>query len=279
MISIVTVCHNSRELLPGYVSSFLKHHTQQEIRPDIEFVLIENSGDDRTEEFAQNLRKAGFPTKVKMTENRGFGAGCNEGVALAQGDLVVLINPDLTFLTPLTPLKEAFRGNAWGTAIQHNGNRGINALDLRPEYRNFLTELTQIYRWLYRLQPLYRFAYPVGSFLVVCRTAFETVGGFDERFFLYYEEAELSRRLFSRFGSPQLCNSVEVLHEGGGTQLSSDFMMREEARSMVLYGKIIGKPALARKRLSSLRLLARLRPSFMNRTTYLEAALRETDRT
>lgn len=261
--------------MSNYVSSFLNHHTNQKIRSEIEFIFVENSNDSKTDEFAQVLREAGFSTKVKMTDNRGFGAGCNEGVALAKGDIVVLVNPDVTFLTPLSPLKEAFQGNTWGTVVQYNSNRGVNALDLRPEYRNFLTEAVRIYSWLYRWRLLYRFAYPVGSFFVVSRAAFQAVGGFDERFFLYYEEAELSRRLVSRFGPPRLCAAVEVIHEGGGSQPSTEFMMREEARSMVLYGTIIGDPALAQRRLLSLRLLARLRPSVIGRIAYLEAALRD----
>lgn len=277
MISVVTVCHNSSALLVDYVESFVKHHDRQQDRKDIEFVLVENSGDVRTEEFAQILRDAGFTARVKMTENRGFGAGCNEGVELAEGSLIALVNPDLSFLTPLSPLEQVFTGTAWGTVIQYNGDRGINGLDLRPEYRCTLTEMVRIYRWLYSCRPLYRFAYPVGSFFVVSREAFDAVGGFDERFFLYYEEAELSRRLVSRFGSPRLCRSVEVLHDGGGTQPSSDFMMREEARSMVLYSKIIGKPALAHKRLSNLKRLARLRPSLLHRVKYLESALSNTE--
>ncbi|MBM2294570.1 glycosyltransferase family 2 protein [Sulfitobacter pseudonitzschiae] len=274
MISVVTICHNSYDLLKHYSASFLEHHTSQEDRENIEIILVENSGDARTEEHARRLREAGFSTKVKMTENRGFGAGCNEGVAIADGELVVLVNPDIIFLTSLSSLEQAFGADDWGTAIQHNGDRGINALDLRPEYRSMLSEVARIYRWLYRWKPLYRFAYPVGSLFVVSRVAFDAVGGFDERFFLYYEEAELSRRLVAQFGPPKFCRSVEVLHEGGGTQPSSEFMMREEARSMVLYANIIGQPNLAQRRLAGLRQLARLRPALATRAAFLERALK-----
>ncbi|UTH46203.1 glycosyltransferase family 2 protein [Loktanella salsilacus] len=275
MISVVTVCHNSYDLLNNYIGSFLEHHIGAEDRENIEIVLVENSGDARTEEHARRFREAGFTAKVKMTENRGFGAGCNEGVAIADGELIVLINPDIVFLTSLSSLEQAFGEDDWGTAIQHNGDRGINALDLRPEYRSMLSEVARIYRWLYRWKPLYRFAYPVGSLFVVSRVAFSAVGGFDERFFLYYEEAELSRRLVARFGPPKFCRSVEVLHEGGGTQPSSDFMMREEARSMVLYADIIGQPKLAQRRLASLRQLARLRPALTTRVAFLEKAMKD----
>lgn len=275
MISIITVCHNSNALLDQYVSSFLAHHDRPEDRETIEFVLVENSADERTETHASHLREAGFSAQVKMTENRGFGAGCNEGVALASGELVVLVNPDIVFTSSLVPLDAAFSSEAWGTVLQQNPGRGLNVLDLRPEHRSLLSEVTQIYRWLYLLRPLYRFAYPVGSFFVVPTAHFAAVGGFDERFFLYYEEAELSRRLTARFGPPRLCRDVTVLHEAGGTQPSSDFMLREEARGMVLYARIIGKPGLARRRLTTLRLLARLRSSLTARAEALERALQE----
>lgn len=275
MISIITVCHNSGALLEQYVSSFLAHHDRPEDREIFEFILVENSGDNRTETHAGHLRESGFDAQVKMTENRGFGTGCNEGAALAKGDLIVLVNPDIVFTSSLAPLETAFSGNTWGTVLQKNPGRGLNVLDLRPEYRCLLSEITKVYRWLYRLKPLYRFAYPVGSFFVVQSASFSAVGGFDERFFLYYEEAELSRRLTARFGPPRLCREVTVLHEAGGTQPSSDFMLREEARGMVLYARIIGKTGLARRRLANLRLLARLRPALNGRAAALERALQE----
>ncbi|WCL53377.1 glycosyltransferase family 2 protein [Gimibacter soli] len=275
MISIVTVCHNSASRLGGYVASFLECHASLAGKGDFEFIFIENSGDISTQEHAATLRQAGFAVTVKMTENHGFGAGCNEGVALANGETIAFINPDVLFQTSLVPLVQSFAGNRWGTALQISRERGVNTFDLRPEYRTLLTDLARPHRWMHRCAPLLRFAYPVGSLLVVCRSAFEAVGGFDERFFLYYEEVELSRRLNEKFGRPRFCRDVKILHEGGASNPSVDFMLREEARSLILYSEIIGKPDLPHRRLATMRVLARLRPSLAVRADYLAQALAE----
>ncbi|WP_308910402.1 glycosyltransferase family 2 protein [Pseudokordiimonas caeni] len=275
MISVVTVCHNSASRLDGYVASFLDHHASLAGRDVFEFIFIENSGDISTEDHAEALRQAGFTVTVKMAENRGFGAGCNEGVALAKGETIAFINPDVAFQTSLAPLAESFAGNRWGTALQISHERGVNTFDLRPEYRTLLTDLARPHRWMHRCPPLLRFAYPVGSLFVVSRAAFDAVGGFDERFFLYYEEVELSRRLVEKFGPPLFCRDVKILHEGGASNPSVDFMLREEARSLILYSEIIGKPDLPHRRLATMQVLARLRPSLAVRVDYLAKALAE----
>jgi hypothetical protein len=58
-------------------------------------------------------------------------------------------------------------------------------------------------------------------------------------FCLYFEETWLSFGFVVHCGPQRLCTSVEILHEDGGTQPSSDLMLREETRSMALQETII----------------------------------------
>ena len=210
MISIVTVCHKSDQILARYVSSFLDHHADALSREKIEFVLVENSGDDSVHRHAQTLRTAGFRVRVKMVENRGFGAGCNEGAALAEGELLAFVNPDITFQSNLLPLEPFFGTDSWGGLMHAAGKPRTHPLYLRPEYVNTLTELARTTRWIHKVPALYRYAFPSGSFFIVPSAAFHHVGGFDERFFMYFEEAELGRRLLAHLGPPCVCKSVTV---------------------------------------------------------------------
>ncbi|MEQ8771971.1 MAG: hypothetical protein RIC51_03925, partial [Erythrobacter sp.] len=238
----------------------------------------ENSGDTRTGQHADRLREAGFCVTLEYTENHGFGAGCNAGAARASGDLLAFVNPDIEFLAPIGGLEGHFLPDRWGGPRQKSGTKLSAPLTLRPEYRNLLTDIAMTRRWLHLFRPLYRFTYPNGAFFVVPRHAFEEVGGFDERFFLYLEEVELSRRLAEKLGPPSVCHEIEVRHEGGATMPGRNEMLAYEARSVVLYARIIGDGDLPARRLRTLRATGRLSPFNARRADHLAKAIEEAAR-
>jgi GT2 family glycosyltransferase len=274
MISIITVCHRSHELLKAYASSFLTHNEDASSKGSYEFIFVENSGDERVESHANTLRERGFSAQTWMTENRGFGAGCNEGARLASGRLLVFVNPDVTFKSSLAPLEGFFNNNGWGTVMQLRGANLTYSFDLLPEYRNCATELARIYRLAHHFTFLRKLCYPIGSFFVVGRDAFLDLGGFDERFFLYFEEAELSRRLRAKLGVPAYCKEVSVLHQGFGSQSSSDFTLLQEAKGMITYAQVIGQPELALRRVLMLRRLSLVSRSAGARAHHLAELIR-----
>lgn len=273
MISVITVTHNSYELLEQYVKTFLEHHEKVNPKPDIELIFVENSGDVRIEEYASALRKSGFQCSVKMTANRGFGAGCNEGAKMANGSLLVFANPDILFCSNVSPIQDRFSGPHWGTIRQRNGRMKVHAFDLLPEYRSVLSEVLRVYRFAHKFSWLRRLSYPIGSFFVVSKTLFSQVGGFDERFFLYYEEAELSRRLHHAAGLPLYEDATSITHEGFGTQESGDFTIKQEAIGLVTYGDVVGLPTLAEKRLRILKMLGLFFPHAASRAMALSEHL------
>ena len=273
MISIITVCHNSGTLLLDYISSFLEHNKDLGAKDEIEFILVENSRDPGTEAFAAELQRHGFEARTIHVENRGFGAGCNAGAKLARGELLVFANPDIRFISDVGIIRSHFDERSWGTVRQTDGRGSTHAFDLLPEYRSVFTELARPFKYLHRFPSLYGLCYPVGSFMIIPRGAFENECGFDESFFLYYEEAELSRRLHARLGPPKYLSDVLILHKSFGSQSSRDFTFREEARGMVTYSKAIGQPQLAKRRLRTLIRLSALSPTAAKRVHFLRDAI------
>jgi N-acetylglucosaminyl-diphospho-decaprenol L-rhamnosyltransferase len=240
-LSIVTVSHRSERHLKRYVESFLASGSG---RGDarIEFVVVENSGQPETNGLLDPLRNAGFPVVFVQAENRGFGAGCNAGAARASGETLIFANPDLAFVDPLDAIDRQADARTWGTVMQQDGTGGSYAFDVLPEHKTVWGELRRRYRsfgpadavWCNRL-------YPVGSFFVVAKGLFDAAGGFDERFFMYHEEAELSRRLHRIAGTPTLFEGIHVLHEAFGSETSRDSTLREETRGLLTYAQITGQ--------------------------------------
>lgn len=249
MLSVITVCHNSAKHLATFVDSFLATSTNNDSIVNVEFIFIDNSGDRKLPNVLAPLKDRCYLVTLVYTENHGFGAGCNEGVRCSNGDTILFVNPDIEFKSDIS--RFALTGDLhWGTCLQKMKNGRSYSFDLLPEYKGYLYELLRLYRYsnmFYRL-PFRTRLYVVGSFLAVKKSSFLSVGGFDERFFLYYEEAELARRLQARFGPPEFVEGISVYHEGFGSEEVHDITLRAEAESYVLYAKLVGKPWMVRKR-------------------------------
>ena len=61
-----------------------------------------------------------------------------------------------------------------------------------------------------------------GACLALSTRLFEAVGGFDERYFLYWEDVDFSRRVVSSGGALVLAREAVAVHDEGGTQRDGD---------------------------------------------------------
>lgn len=244
-LSIITVCHKSGGDLPRFVASFLRSGSGRHVK--IEFVFVENSGDADIEALLEPLRRAGFPVTFTMMENRGFGAGCNHGARFAQGDVLVFANPDLEFDNSIDGVRTIT--DEWGTVAQMTGDGRLQSFDILPERKSILGELLKRYR---RMTPppekCRQWLVPIGSFFCVDRTLFESLKGFDERFFLYHEEAEFSRRLLRAVGPPRFLPDVRITHHAFGSQTNSATTLAHEADGLVTYSAVTGAWRVVRTR-------------------------------
>lgn len=258
-ISLITVCHKSGEKITTYIKSFLEHHTSKKDRATYQFVFIENSGDVHFKDAIQPLTDSGFEVVVFNSENEGFGRGCNKGVEMATGDLLLFANPDIRFVCNLGTLQDSFKHIAWGTIRQVTPKGSVYSIDLLPEYKGLLFEIFKLHRLVNRYPDFFlRHSYVVGSFMILSKELFHRSGGFDKEFFLYHEEAEFARRLQALSGPPLLCQAASVFHEGFGSHSSRDEILKHEAKGFLTYCHVTRQPALIYKQLRTLRILGLL---------------------
>lgn len=166
---------------------------------------------------------SGYPFAHKCV-NRGFGAACNAGAKLGSAEFILFLNPDICLLPGALEKAE--------TALRASDDCAILGIKLigedgdpQPSRIRFIRTHHFILRA--RLPGYYdtddasgACDCVLGAFLLVRRSVFEALGGFDERFFLYFEEVDLAlraRRLgFQCFYLSEAC----AVHTGGGTTAS-----------------------------------------------------------
>lgn len=255
-ISIITVCHKSGVKILEYVSSFLNAHSHIQDKSFCEFIFIENSGDRNIETSISHLINYGYSVSVIYSENKGFGAGCNIGASNAKGEVLAFINPDVRFLSSILPLSDTGKWNGWGTVKQLARNKRISSIDLLPEYKGLLFEIIKGHVWINLLDRFFLgSSYASGSFITVDKALFFQVGCFNEEFFMYYEEAELCKRLYNASGELFIEKRVVISHEGFGSQSSYAEILRNEAKGFITYCRITNQKDLVRKKIALYKIL------------------------
>jgi GT2 family glycosyltransferase len=176
-------------------------------QPDIHVIVVDNDCPDDSTSTIRDL-----PVEVlRMGRNSGFAAGCNAGAARGSGDSILFLNPDAT-ISPedLRLLASTLAAHPSRGAVSPRvlGPAGELEFTMRhePSLRSAFGEALFLHRVLRRAAWPTEFVrggydeardadWVQGSAVLVRRQAFERLGGFDERYFLYSEDADLGRRL------------------------------------------------------------------------------------
>lgn len=207
-LSIILVTYNSARVLPSALESI---PAAADSIP-FEVIIIDNNSRDSSADTA--VRQMPDAVIIRNTNNIGFAAACNQGAAIAKGEWLFFANPDLAMdagsLTTL--LAEGERSAKAGLIVPRlrlpDGQFHPTCRRLPSPY-SILFSRGSALNWLYEKtsgQKTTSYTLPdypaTTSVPAVAATAaliradlFQTVGGFDTRFFLYMEDTDLSFRL------------------------------------------------------------------------------------
>lgn len=204
------VTHDSesdlRDFLPGQLAA------AESIRAPV--VVVDNASTDGTLSMLRDAAHAHPHVTIhEMGRNAGYSAAVNAAFALATGRDVLLINPDVE-LESGEPIRKLTR------VLERDGAVGIAAPrlvgedgEVQPNARRFPSLAAMVgSTGAARLAPSLRRCYEryvapsrserpltvdwvIGAAMLIRRAAFEEIGGWDERFFLYMEDTDFCRRL------------------------------------------------------------------------------------
>ena len=207
--------------------------SQNDSTKNVSILVVDNSMNLESTQDTSNIKI------IRPQKNLGFGSGCNLGAAQGKAPYILFLNPDLVFQPGNIDQLIAYLKS--GKLPDNTGIIGIQLLNPDgsiqkniarfPEFKDLFPRMLGLDRLFPKyFKPHYiknmdysqnQFVDQVpGAFFLVKRTVFEKLGGFDERFFMYYEDVDLSYRACSAGWRTYYLADIAVKHIGGGTTAS-----------------------------------------------------------
>lgn len=166
---------------------------------------------------------ASYPFQVTILQNPfplGFGANHNQAFMVCDKPYFCVLNPDVEFIAdPFKDLIKCLKNNAIGVVAPLVLNEKNVVED---SFRNFPTPISLLRKFLtgykgsFSLQSSDEIIFPdwcAGMFLLFRTEVYSSLNGFDESYFLYYEDIDICLRIWSSGKSVALSKAASIRHE------------------------------------------------------------------
>ncbi|MFF1540420.1 glycosyltransferase family 2 protein [Microbacterium sp. NPDC058269] len=235
-LAVVVVNYASARLLQRNL--VMVEREARAIDQDASVVVVDNWSNADERRAAREVADAHEWLLIEPESNSGFGGGVNIGVtrALVEGATdVLVINPDAHIdrdsLRRLASAAEASRTTLASPVITDSDGRtwfaGIDLLlddgTMRARRKRVAGDGQPFEPWL------------SGACLWITREVWELSGGFDDDYFLYWEDVDFSRRVVSAGGSLALVEEARAVHDEGGTQRAEPETSRAKSEGYYYY--------------------------------------------
>jgi GT2 family glycosyltransferase len=231
-VAVLVVNYHVHEELDRALSSI-----EPFLRPDDEVVVVDQEGaPERAAEIRGRHPRA---VVVPTVRNVGFAAGVNLGAATSTAEFLLLLNPDAVMEEPALDRLERYLhehpsvGIVGPRVLNEDGSVQASARRFPGVTTLFAGRSTWLTRtfpsnWLSRwnlpartAEEEVRVDWLAGSCFMTRRSVFDALGGFDESFFLYWEDADFCRRATSLGWQCVYLPEVSVRHAGGRSSASN----------------------------------------------------------
>lgn len=223
-LSIVILNYHNKNL----VKELLKNLAELVLAYQYEIIVVDNASYDGLQDMIKE--KFSSVKFIQSDRNVGFAAGNNLGIKEAQGKYIMIMNPDLAILSDA--VNKMYQYMETNPQVGLAGPRLINA-DKSIQYsctawpdwklpfyrRTFLGNTRAGQRWLdnYTMKDMnhYKNSYVpalFGACLIFRRDVLDKVGFLDERYFMYFEDLDWSRRFWENGYKVAYIGEAEIIH-------------------------------------------------------------------
>ncbi|MDJ0674197.1 MAG: glycosyltransferase family 2 protein [Calothrix sp. MO_167.B42] len=244
LCSIILVNYNGADVLLDCLNSIEKFIPKH----NLDIIVVDNASQDDSRKLIADK----FPHihLIKLPENRGFGAGNNAGASIATGEFLLLLNTDTILTENILPhLIDLMYTNP---QIGIVGPKLLNAdgsfqvsfahtISIQGEYQTLKLHQaaknpSQLKIIEQQYQDIQEVDVVVGAALLIRSSLFQALGGFDENFFMYFEESDLCQRVRNQGYKIVYTPHVSLIHlKGYSTQQAASPMAIEYRRSQMYY--------------------------------------------
>lgn len=238
-VTIVTVNFRSKDHLQRMIASVLKHTKGVEF----ESIVVNN---DPQEELSSLVGEKARVHIVNNATNLGFAAGCNQGIEIARGRYIILLNPDVELVDDsLTKLahhldRDTDVGIA-GPKLTYPDGTPQPSVRRFPKLLDQVLVLLKLPHVLTNLPPINRYLHTdldpdktqdvdqvMGAYFMIRRELLDDIGLLDEEFFYWFEEVDYCHRALAAGWKVRYYADAEAQHMGGGS-FSREKTIRKQA--------------------------------------------------
>lgn len=198
-VSVITVTYNNERNISDYINSL-----KENLNAQSEVIIVDNASNDNTLKLLEKENKV---ILIKNNENLGFSKACNLGAKKAKGNYLLFLNPDTKVTKGAIDKLVQF--------YQQSPDAGITAPKLiqfdesiQPSVRRFPSLIGAVKEYYLGSKNSFEAYVPqgsipvsvdtvVGAAMLIKKEIFEKVGGFNEKYFMYYEDIDLCKRIKS----------------------------------------------------------------------------------
>lgn len=221
--------------------------------------VVDNASSDAS---AEGLEHLALPLElIRNSRNVGFGAACNQGAAASSADYLLFLNPDTRLLGDTLAMVTRWMARP---SSQNIGICGVQMVDAGgapaiscarfPTLRVMIGKMTGLHLVAPRVFPGHHLRpseipdsrlvdQVIGAFFFVRRDLFERLGGFDTRYFLYFEEVDFALRA-RRLGAHSYFLGDAIVHHAANVSSDRvrDQRLYHSLRSRRLYARAHWSP-------------------------------------
>ncbi len=197
----------------------------------MEVIVIDNNSSEKINELTTKYKNATF---IKNEINHGYAMACNQGAAIAKGEWLLFLNPDVE----VTPDQIMMM-------IEQAEEKNFVACSPKPESKDYQKTVPTVWSLLEEFTPLNKLMTNTGKVytltggcLLIKSEILRKLGGWDERFFLWFEDSDLTKRLIDNTYKIGWIDTP-VKHVGGASFQALDSQRKRDIffHSMDVYSR------------------------------------------